>query len=213
MFPLGSVLVPGLVLPLHVFEPRYRALLRDVLAGDREFGVVLIERGSEVGGGDTRTAVGTVARVLEAEELDDGRWVVATVGTRRVRVERWLDDDPYPRAEVVDWPDTDGPDGLDDRFAAVVTRLRRALALASELDDPAAPSTVDLTDDPVLGSYHTTALAPIGPADRQALLAVPGAAARLDRLTELLDDEISVLEARLALAADEPDDDDPRPSP
>lgn len=207
MFPLGSVLVPGLVLPLHVFELRYRALVRDVLAGDQEFGVVLIERGNEVGGGDTRTTVGTVARVLEAEELDDGRWVLATVGTRRVRVERWLDDDPYPRAEVADWPDADGPDGLADALAEVVTRLRRSLALAAELDDPAAPSTIELTDDPVLGSYHATALAPIGPADRQSLLATAGAADRLARLTQLLDEEIAVLEARLALAADDGDDD------
>ncbi|HSL57273.1 MAG TPA: LON peptidase substrate-binding domain-containing protein, partial [Acidimicrobiales bacterium] len=134
MFPLGSVLVPGLVLPLHVFELRYRSLVRDVLAGDQEFGVVLIERGSEVGGGDTRTDVGTVARILQAEELDDGRWVVATVGTRRMRVRQWFDDDPYPRAEVDDWPDEDDAEGLAGPYADVVTLLRRSLALAAELD-------------------------------------------------------------------------------
>ena len=86
MFPLGSVLVPSAGLPLHVFEPRYRALVQDCLAGDREFGVVLIERGSEVGGDDVRTSVGTVARIVEATELPDGRWAVAAVGVRRVRV-------------------------------------------------------------------------------------------------------------------------------
>ena len=66
MFPLGSVLLPSMVLPLHVFEPRYRALVRDVLDGDGEFGVCLISRGHEVGGDDVRTDVGTVARVHEA---------------------------------------------------------------------------------------------------------------------------------------------------
>src|SRR3954453_12623991 len=105
MFPLGTVLFPSLFLPLHVFEPRYRELTRRCLEADREFGVALIERGSEVGGDDVRTAVGTVARILEATELDDGRWVLGTVGIRRIRVVRWLEDDPFPRAEAEDWED------------------------------------------------------------------------------------------------------------
>ena len=72
MFPLGGVLLPGAVLPLHVFEPRYRQLVVDCLAdddGDPEFGVTLIERGSEVGGGDQRTDVGVVARMVRVEAL------------------------------------------------------------------------------------------------------------------------------------------------
>src|SRR5215207_2079835 len=113
MFPLGSVLLPSVFLPLHLFEPRYRQLIRDCMAGSQEFGVVLIERGSEVGGGDVRADVGTVARVLEARELDDGRWAVGAVGTRRIRVVEWLDDDPYPRAEVEDWDDETDETGGD----------------------------------------------------------------------------------------------------
>src|SRR2546427_2200311 len=104
MFPLGTVLLPYVVLPLRVFEPRYQALTRHVLAGTREFGVVLIERGFEVGGGDERFDVGTVARILEAAEAPDGRWRLLTVGSRRIRVEQWLEDDPYPRAMVLDLP-------------------------------------------------------------------------------------------------------------
>ncbi|MGH9021739.1 MAG: LON peptidase substrate-binding domain-containing protein, partial [Acidimicrobiia bacterium] len=96
MFPLGTVLVPFAHLPLHVFEPRYLALARDCLAGDQEFGVVLIERGSEVGGGDVRFSIGTVARITQASLLPDGRFLLDTVGTRRVRVDAWLGDDPYP---------------------------------------------------------------------------------------------------------------------
>src|SRR5581483_10007082 len=95
MFPLGTVLFPYLVLPLHVFEPRYRAMTRACLDGGGEFGTVLIERGHEVGGGDTRFAVGTVARIVEAAEFDYGRWALVTVGTRRITVEEWLPDDPY----------------------------------------------------------------------------------------------------------------------
>ena len=105
MFPLGTVLLPSAVLPLHVFEPRYRQLVRDCLDRDGEFGVVLIERGNEVGGGDNRTSVGTVARLVEAVPFGDGRWALAAVGTRRIRVRRWLEDDPYPRAEVEAWDD------------------------------------------------------------------------------------------------------------
>ena len=70
MFPLGTVLFPTGVLPLRVFEPRYRHMLDDLLPGTREFGVVLIERGSEVGGGEVRSGVGTIARILEAALRD-----------------------------------------------------------------------------------------------------------------------------------------------
>ena len=86
MFPLGTVLVPGAMLPLHVFEPRYRALVADCIAGEPEFGVVLIERGSEVGGGDARFDVGTRARIVQIAELPDGRYALSTVGLRRIRV-------------------------------------------------------------------------------------------------------------------------------
>src|SRR5258708_27579797 len=102
MFPLGTVLFPHALLPLHVFEPRYRLMTQRVLRGEGEFGVVLIERGSEVGGGDTRFGVGTVARIVRAQELPDGGYALATVGLRRIRVTRWLADDPFPRAEVAD---------------------------------------------------------------------------------------------------------------
>jgi Lon protease-like protein len=197
MFPLGTVLVPSAGLPLHVFEPRYRALVRDCLAGDREFGVVLIERGSEVGGQDVRTDAGTVARIVEAAELPDGRWALATVGVRRLRVLRWLPDDPYPRAEVEDWPDPEAGDGYADRLAGCVALLRRALALAAEAGDAAAPATIELADDPVLAGYQAVAVAPIGPLDQHTLLGAATPDERVARLTELLEDAVEVLGLRL----------------
>jgi hypothetical protein len=100
MFPLGTVLFPYAVLPLRVFEPRYRVMTRRCLDGDREFGVVLIERGSEVGGGDVRFGVGTIARIVQVAETPDGGYALATVGLRRFRVIRWLTDDPFPQAEI-----------------------------------------------------------------------------------------------------------------
>jgi hypothetical protein len=198
MFPLGTVLVPGAVLPLHVFEPRYRALVADCLAGEPEFGVVLIERGNEVGGGDVRRDVGTVARIVEVAELPGGRFALATIGVRRIRIVGWLADDPYPRAEVEDWPDEpDQPDNgppIDDVFA----RLRRVLALHAELGEPAAPATTERADDPVLATYHATALAPLGPDDRYRLLAAPAPAKRRALLDRLLTEAEETLRFRLS---------------
>ena len=149
MFPLGAVLFPSMVLPLHVFEPRYRALTRDCLAGDRRFGVVLIERGSEVGGGDVRFSVGTAAQIVEAAELPDGRFALGTVGVQRVRVVSWLDDDPYPRAEVEVWADPPPTDMLVATHEENVVLLRRVLAMKAELGELAAPATIELSTDVV----------------------------------------------------------------
>ena len=199
MFPLGGVLFPSVVLPLHVFEPRYRALVDDCLAGRSEFGVVLIQRGSEVGGDDVRTDVGTVSRIVEAMRMDDGRWVLNTVGTRRIRIDRWLPDDPYPRAEVQDWPDDEHEGDLDAAYQEGVRNLRRVLALKAELGEDAAPATIELTDEPGLGSYQLCALAPFGPLDQQRLLASPGAASRLEEVGRMLAEEAGFLEQRLRM--------------
>jgi hypothetical protein len=198
MFPLGSVLLPGAVLPLHVFEPRYRKLTQDCLAGAKEFGVVLIERGFEVGGGDVRAGVGTVARIVAAEEEEDGRWYLMAVGTRRIRVDAWLEDDPYPRAEVASFEDPSGaamPDGA--AYAALLAQARRVLALAAEVGVPAGDATSGFADDPRLGTFQVASLAPLGPLDRQRVLTTEGAAARTDLLGELLSDAEILLNAYL----------------
>ena len=202
MFPLGTVLFPTMVLPLHVFEERYRALVRDCLAADREFGVVLIERGSEVGGGDVRTDVGTVARIVEAEEYPDGRFGLVSVGVRRVRVDRWMTDDPYPKAEVRDWPDPEPGRGEAGRAEsarrAMLVPFRRALALSGELRETSVPATIELADDPGTASFQAAAVGPIGPLDQRRVLATEGAADRLELLAGLFAEEAEVLAARLS---------------
>ena len=148
MFPLGTVLFPGGVLPLHVFEPRYRAMVKHCLEADAGFGVVLIARGSEVGGGDERYSVATEARIEEAAELPDGRWALLATGIRRIAVEDWLPDDPFPRASVSSLPSAGGAAG-PDALAEALAVVRRATALLSELGRsglPGAPAT--LPDDP-----------------------------------------------------------------
>ena len=207
MFPLGSVLVPGMVLPLHVFEPRYQRLVEDCLAGEAEFGVVLIERGSEVGGGELRRDVGTVARILEAVRFDDGRWGLGCVGVRRIRVEHWLPDDPYPRAEVLDWDDEEATGAVVENLASVTVALRRVLATATELGEAVTPATIELSEDPVLASYQATAVAPFGPADMHSLLVEAGPDARLARLESMLEEEAGYLDQRLAMAGETLDPD------
>jgi Lon protease-like protein len=205
MFPLGTVLLPGEFLPLHVFEPRYRTLVHDCLKGTPEFGVVLIERGSEVGGGDTRADVGTIARLVEAVELPDGRFALNCGGTRRVRVNRWLDDDPYPRADVDEWKD-EGVDAFDrDEVATVERVLRRVLALSAEAGDAVAPVATEISGDPVVATYHLCALAPFGPADRYRLLTRAGPSERLALLATLLAEAEEVLMLRLEGGTATPD--------
>jgi Lon protease-like protein len=196
MFPLQTVLFPGVAMPLHVFEPRYRALTRYCLDGDGRFGVVLIERGNEVGGGDARLSVGTCARIVEAAELPDGRWVLMVLGVERVGVRRWIPDDPYPQAEVdVLGERPAGPDAEEQR-GVVEGLLRRALALKAELGEPAAPATVELDGDAAVAAYQAAALAPLGPLDCQRVLEQDGVDERLAALASLLTDEVSVLAQR-----------------
>lgn len=202
MFPLGSVLLPGGVLPLHVFEPRYRQMVIECLQADGtpEFGQALITHGSEAGGGDERAMVGTVAQMIQVEALDDERYAIVAVGVRRLRVNAWLPDDPYPLADVDEYPDVEpDPPNLALDVAATHGRVRAALALAAELGDIHVDlAETDIADDPLVATYHLAALAPIGPADRYRLLCADGPAERLSVLDEVLDDVEAMLKFRLS---------------
>lgn len=203
MFPLGTVLFPHAALPLRVFEPRYRQLMRDCLAGDREFGVVLIDRGSEVGGGDHRTSLGTVASIAHADEAGDGEWTVGAVGTRRIQITRWLDDDPYPRAEVEDVAEQAWGDDANAPFERAERAVRRSLAVLSEMQQRVPPpasrvAVVALSADKEVASWQLAALSPLGAFDRQRVLSVDDPAARLALLGDLAEDVCELLDHRLA---------------
>ncbi len=197
MFPLSTVLFPHARLPLHVFEPRYRALVADCLAGDGRFGVVLIARGSEVGGGDERVTVGTMAAIEHAEPAADGRWFVVAAGQRRVQVRRWLGEEPYPRAVVEDHPGAPGEPG--DALQVAEAEIRRVRALLSELGrhGALAPSQA-LGDTPEEIAWRLCALAPVSVFDRQRLLEAPDTARRLALLITLVRDAGDDLERILA---------------
>jgi hypothetical protein len=183
-----------------VFEPRYLSLADSCLQGDGRFGVVLIERGFEVGGGDTRFSVGTVARIVDAARTPEGRYLLATVGTERFRVKQWLADDPYPRAEIETLKEPKRASaGAADRCDAVQRLLARSLAMRAELGEPSAPVDASRLDpDPMRASYQASAMAPIGPLDAQRLLELDDPLERLETLERLLAEEIEVLDFRLA---------------
>jgi Lon protease-like protein len=206
MFPLGTVLLPFAHLPLHIFEPRSRALVKDCLAGDGEFGVVLIERGHEVGGGDVRFGVGTLARIVQTAELPDGRWLLDAVGAERIRVTEWLPDDPYPLAMVETIEDESpgaSPGDLaeaEERRATVERLLRQVLALQVELGFPAPSAVRNLDENPSVAAFEAALLSPIGPMDAQKVLEAPTTAARLALLEAVLEDARDILTRRIAEA-------------
>jgi uncharacterized protein len=197
MFPLGTVLLPGVMLPLLVFEPRYQRLVHDCLeAPQHEFGVVLIDRGSEVGGGDSRSGVGVVAEMIHVARVDAQRFTVVTEGTRRIRVNQWLPDDPYPIADVDDWPDEAG-DVPSERISATAAQARRCAGLAVEMGDLSSVPEGELTGDPSIDSFLLTAISPFGPADQYAALCAPDPVARFDLIDRLLVDVEAGLRFRL----------------
>ncbi len=199
MFPLGSVLLPGMGLPLHLFEPRYRVMMHDLeQSNSQEFGVVLIERGSEVGGGDTRGQVGCRAVIAQAEEQADGSWVLIAVGTERIKVLAWLPDDPYPRASVVAWPDDRTDQQLDQALIEGAERLaRRVAALAVEMGAQGLLADSQLSADPSSRVYELATMAPLGALDRSRLLCAPDLPTRFELLIEMLEEQELLLQGRL----------------
>lgn len=185
MFPLGTVLFPHVGIPLRVFEERYRKMTQVCLATDNEFGTVLIAQGSEVGGGDDRFDLGTIARIVRAEVDPDGQARLVAVGTQRFRVLRWVDGAVYPQADVEFFDDFDLV--VENDVAHLTKRVRRLLAVRSELGILGPPATIDLHDDPAVRLWQLCALVPTAPHDDLALLATPSAAARVSLLSRLLD--------------------------
>ena len=185
MFPLGSVLFPHMPLALRVFEQRYRVMLARVLADDdAEFGVVLIERGREAGGGEQRFAIGTIARIEELGALDEDIALVAR-GGRRVEVVQWLDDDPHPMAVVRDLPELDWDESLRPMRDQAELIVRRAVSRASEFVELPWSGDAELSDDPVESSWQLAGIAPVGALDQLALLRSTSLRQLLSRLVEL----------------------------
>ena len=199
LFPLGSVLVPGLVLPLHIFESRYRALVADLGSlpeEDRGFGVVAIRDGHEVGSDGARALheVGTFASLREVDMLDDGRSDIVTVGTERFRIVGLDDSRPYLQAEVVMLDEATG-DGADDAAEAVLDAFAAYRSIFTDTDDE------ELPDDPRVLSYLVAAAVVAELPLRQEFLAAPDDSTRLRDELAFLRREITVIEAIPSLPA------------
>lgn len=182
MFPLGSVLFPHSPLPLRVFEPRYLMMIGRLLdEDDPEFGVVLIERGHEAGGGDQRSSVGTLARLVSVTAGADDLQIVG-VGTDRFTVDRWLDDDPYPRAELLPLPALEWQDALTPLRVEAEAIVRRVLARAP---DARWDADVEISDDPLAAAWQIAAIAPLGEYDQFTLLRSTSIGALLRQVIDL----------------------------
>lgn len=205
VFPLATVLFPGLVLPLHIFEERYRELVRHLIGlpdgTPREFGVVAIRQGWEVRpaagavttpGPVTLHEVGCTAEVRQVTELPDGRFDLVTVGRRRFRI-TGVDEQstPYLTAEVEWLPEQTGQDEVADLLAPrVLAVFRRYLTLIRADSEQIAEQ---LPDDPTVLSHLVAATAALTVADRQSLLAAPDTATRLRAELRLLNRETTLL--------------------
>jgi Lon protease-like protein len=195
MFPLGSVLFPYMPLRLRVFEQRYLIMLADLLKADQaRFGVVLIERGREVGGGEQRFPIGTLAEITQLGAQEGFVGLVAR-GGRRFTVDRWLEDAPHPRAEVTELPDLDWDPGLEGLRAETERLVRRTLALASEFAENVWPADVELAEDPVAAAWQLAAIAPLGALDQLELLCAASFGDLLTRVAELVTEAGAAYEA------------------
>lgn len=197
LFPLGSVLFPGLVLPLHIFEPRYRQLVADLLASPepRQFGVIAIRQGRETGvdGVSALYQTGCTAVVRQVERLDDGKFNMVTVGAHRFRLAELGEPAPYLSGAVELLPDDVGDETDETEVAeavrAVQEQFRAYLELLAERGGVRV-SVPELPDEPVLLSHLVAAAVVVDLPDKQRLLEEPDAYRRLVAERSLLAREI-----------------------
>lgn len=186
MFPLSTVLLPGMPLSLRIFEERYLKLLGDLIAEENpEFGVVLIDRGPEVGGGEKRLPIGTIASVIDIGTLDQF-YGLESVGSQRFRVNAWLPDDPYPMADIDFIPDLIWDDSLMPARIHLETRVRKLLAFASEFGDLQYGADTELSDDPMNACWQLAGVLPVGQLDQIDLLNSQSADELISRTYEIV---------------------------
>jgi len=206
MFPLGTVLMPAMPLSLRIFEERYLKLTGDlILQENPEFGVVLIERGPEVGGGEKRLGIGTLASVQDIGTLDQF-YGVESIGTQRFRVNAWLPDDPYPMADIDFIPDLIWDESLVSEKLQLEIRVRNLLAFASEFGDLQYGPDTELSDDPMDACWQLAGVLPLGPLDQVDLLNSQSAEELISRTNEIVSVLDEALKGMLGQAGNETDE-------
>lgn len=173
MFPLGAVLFPHTPLALRIFEERYLVMLGRLLdETDPAFGVVLIERGVETGGGDQRFALGTMARLSHVVP-EAGQMSIVARGEERFEIVEWLEDSPYPRATVRPLPDLEWTEALAPLLDEAENIVRRVLGRAREFGGTRWDPDVELSEEPLERAWQVAAIAPLGELDQMELLRSP----------------------------------------
>jgi hypothetical protein len=197
LFPLNTVLFPGMALPLHIFEPRYREMIGRCLRRQTPFGVVLIRAGAEVGGGAEPYLVGTTAHITRSERLADGRMNIETVGQERFRILALHQDEAYLTGTVelfpLQEPDISTAQAAAQALRPWVARYLRLFGQAAEVRlEPAA-----LPETPTALAYLAAMVVQAPLADKQTLLGQPSATAMLVAEREVYRRELSLLQAML----------------
>lgn len=206
MFPLNSVLFPGVSVPLTVFEDRYRALVHHLLRVEdpamRLFASVGIREGYEVGdhGAQSLYRVGVRLQLTEVEANPDGTFDVVAVGQERIQLDRLETSGPFPVGHVTDRPEpsTAVPEQLVEQARATFTAYRAALA-----EIRSDPYTGSLPRDPMWLSWTLAAVAPLPMPERQSLLEADDATERLILVTDLLRSELRAMNVIPSLPATE----------
>jgi uncharacterized protein len=191
MFPLEVALLPDQDLPLRIFEPRYVALVQHCVDSGDPFGVVLISRGREVGGDDSRCDVGVLSRITECVDQGANRYALSCRTGERIRVCQWLPDDPYPRATVALWPDEPGDAvtsaqlrDVEEKVIDLFERIAQARGVVLPDRDVLLGYGEADADDAGQRLFTLASRIPLGAADRYSVLSAPSAADRLAALSE-----------------------------
>ena len=197
LFPLGTVLYPGLLLPLHIFEERYRQLVRDLLAGSEpgQFGVIAIRKGRETGvdGVSALHEIGCIAALRQVREHSDGRFDLVTAGTQRFRLASLEHGRPYLQGVVDLLAEDTGDEAAAGVAARAVQRAFRDYLITLAARGTGEVTIPELPDEPIALSYLVAASMVVDLPDRQALLAEPDALQRLQAERELLARETAML--------------------
>ena len=207
LFPLHVVLFPGMALPLHVFEPRYRRMTSDCLDSNLPIGVVLSEPGS-IEGEDAVARVGTFARIVDYERLPDGRYNLLTIGTQRFRiVEEKGANTPYMMGRVEPLDDVPDVDTREQAYLAAEAHEALAVYLRTVLTLLGSEErAIAVPDDATDLSYLVATCLSCDDDQKQGLLEITSVSARLAAGIHSLRHEIEALERQ-----QNKDDDDPHP--
>lgn len=199
MFPLSLTLLPGMALPLRLFEPRYLQMYADIIDDDREFGVVLIQRGVESQDNSPTYDIGCVAYIVGSGIHEDGNIAMVAIGRNRLRVVEWQEPDPYPVALVEELEDEPLSEEGMQSLESAANRLPLLLKSASELNPELEPTSPELSEDPTQAVYQLAQLAGLQAFDLQKVLETENIDERAALVDELLGETMEMIELQLEM--------------